>query len=66
MGGDLKKVDGKKAPSFLVSALRDPQSANLDRIQVVKGWMDEKGELHERSRIGGTGESLYLAHWVFA
>ena len=39
---------GQCAPTFLVSALRDPQSANLDRIQIVKGWMDEKGELHER------------------
>ncbi|MFT4518458.1 MAG: hypothetical protein ACI9JM_000839 [Halioglobus sp.] len=48
MGGDLKEGSGKKAPSFLVSALRDSQSANLDRIQVVKGWMDKKGELHER------------------
>jgi hypothetical protein len=48
MGGDLKGNGGKKAPSFMVSALRDPQSANLDRIQIVKGWMDKKGELHER------------------
>jgi hypothetical protein len=48
MGGDLIKSDGKKAPSFMVSALRDPQSANLDRIQIVKGWMDKKGELHEK------------------
>lgn len=48
MGGDLKKSNGKKAPSFMVSALRDPQSANLDRIQIIKGWMDKKGELHEK------------------
>lgn len=49
MGGDLPKAKGKaKAPSFMITALRDPQSANLDRIQVVKGWLDKKGELHER------------------
>ena len=48
MGGDLKKTKGKKAPSFMVYALRDPQSANLDRIQIIKGWLDAKGELHEK------------------
>ena len=48
MGDDLTKTKGKKAPSFMVSALRDPQSANLDRIQIIKGWMDKKGELHEK------------------
>ena len=48
MGGDLKKAKGKKAPSFLVYAMRDPQSANLDRIQIIKGWLDKDGKLHER------------------
>jgi hypothetical protein len=48
MGGDLPATEGKSAPSFMVSALRDPQSANLDRIQIVKGWMDKDRELHER------------------
>jgi hypothetical protein len=49
MGGDLKKPGkGDRGPSFLVAALRDPQSANLDRIQIIKGWLDAKGELHER------------------
>ncbi|MEH6583413.1 MAG: DUF3604 domain-containing protein [Halioglobus sp.] len=48
MGGDLKATKGKKAPSFMVSALRDSQSANLDRVQMIKGWMDKKGKLHER------------------
>ena len=49
MGGDLKKAPkGKKAPTFMVIALRDPVGANLDRIQIVKGWMDKKGNTHEK------------------
>jgi hypothetical protein len=47
MGGDLRSVDGD-APSFMVYALRDPIGANLDRIQIIKGWMDKEGALHER------------------
>ena len=39
--------DGK-APSFLVAALRDPMSGNLDRIQIVKVWVDGKGDRHEK------------------
>ena len=46
MGGDLE--DGGKAPSFLISALKDPDGANLDRVQVVKGWIDPSGEAQER------------------
>ena len=49
MGGDLKTAPkGKKAPTFMVFALRDPVGANLDRIQIVKGWMDKDGETHEK------------------
>ena len=48
MGGDLRAAPQGKAPSFLVAALKDPIGANLDRIQIVKGWMDEKGDLHEK------------------
>ena len=49
MGGDLSKApEGKKAPTFMVYALRDPIGANLDRIQIIKGWMDEKGKTHEK------------------
>jgi len=48
MGADLRKGLAGKAPSFLVAALKDPIGANLDRIQVVKGWLDAKGELHEK------------------
>ncbi|WP_286193412.1 DUF3604 domain-containing protein [Tropicibacter sp. R16_0] len=48
MGGDLRPREGDGAPSFLLFALRDPIGANLDRMQVVKGWMDAEGELHEK------------------
>jgi len=49
MGGDLTAPPkGKKAPTFLVAALKDPISGNLDRIQIIKGWMDNKSKLHEK------------------
>ncbi len=49
MGGNLSKAPkGKKSPTFLVAALKDPIGGNLDRIQVIKGWMDAKDKLHEK------------------
>jgi hypothetical protein len=48
MGGDLTAAPRGKAPSFLVAAMRDPMSGNLDRIQVVKGWLDGKGDRQEK------------------
>ena len=48
MGGDLTKGPKGKAPSFLVAALKDLYSGNLDRIQIVKGWLDAKGKTHEK------------------
>lgn len=48
MGSDLRKRAGDGAPNFLIAALRDPIGANLDRVQMVKGWMDADGELHEK------------------
>jgi hypothetical protein len=48
MGGDLSKAPKGKSPSFLVAALRDPYRGNLDRIQIVKGWLDSKGNTHEK------------------
>jgi hypothetical protein len=47
MGGDLKAPAGK-APSFLVMASKDPKSGNLDRVQIVKGWLDARGKQHEK------------------
>jgi hypothetical protein len=48
MGGDLPARTGNKAPTFMVYALRDPIGANLDRIQIVKGWLDGAGKTHEK------------------
>jgi hypothetical protein len=48
MGGDLQQAPAGKAPTFLVAALKDPIGANLDRIQVIKGWLDAKGEVQEK------------------
>ena len=48
MGGDLGLAPNGKAPTFLVAALKDPIGANLDRYQVVKGWLDSAGEVHEQ------------------
>ena len=38
----------QKSPTFLVVAMKDPIGANLDRVQMVKGWLDSEGELHEK------------------
>jgi hypothetical protein len=48
MGGDLARAPAGKRPTFLVGALKDPLSGNLDRIQIVKGWLDAQGKTHEK------------------
>ena len=47
MGGDLA-ARGKAAPVFLAEALKDPDSAGLERIQIIRGWVDRKGALREQ------------------
>jgi len=54
MGGDLpEKTDAAKAPTFAVWAMKDPQSGNLDRVQIVKGWYDN----------GYPREKIYNVAW---
>ncbi len=48
MGGDLTKAPEGKAPRFLVYAIKDPKNANLDRIQIVKGWLTAGGTAQEK------------------
>ncbi len=48
MGGDLRERPEGASPRFLIQAVRDPDGANLDRVQVIKGWLDADGETHER------------------
>ncbi len=48
MGGDLKSAPSGAAPTFMVRALRDPDGANLDRVQIIKGWLGADGETEER------------------
>jgi len=48
MGGDLTEAPDGKAPTMLIRVLRDPDGANLDRVQIIKGWLDRDGKTHER------------------
>ena len=48
MGGDLTSAPDDTAPSFIVVAAKDPDGANLDRVQVIKGWLNADGSLGER------------------
>ena len=58
MGGDLRNPPVGKNPTFLVAALKDPLSGNLDRIQIVKVWVDSKGK-----RQGQRYEKVYDVAW---
>ena len=48
MGGELSKAPSGKKPTFLVAALKDPIGGNLDRIQIIKGWLDSSGKTQEK------------------
>ena len=54
MGGDLRQAPDSAAPTFMIRALRDPDGANLDRVQIVKGWLEADGSL---------GEQVYDVVW---
>ena len=47
MGGDLGS-HGDGAPTFLAEAMKDPDSAGLERLQLIRGWVDDNGELQEQ------------------
>ncbi len=73
MGSDLAKAPEGKAPSFLIRAVRDPKHANLDRIQVVKGWLDAQGMPQEKifdvaladdRRVGADGKVAPVGNTV--
>lgn len=58
MGGELSGAH-EQSPEFVVMAERDPKGANLDRIQIVKGWLDEDGQSHERVyNVAWSGERV--------
>ena len=58
MGADLSGAPAGRSPSFLVAALKDPyKGGNLDRIQIVKGWVDEDGKIHENIYNVAWGDS---------
>ena len=48
MGGDLYRTEKGKSPRFLIYAVKDALGANLDRVQVIKGWYNDQGQLHEK------------------
>ena len=48
MGGDLTGAPDKRAPVFMTTAAKDPDGANLDRIQIIKGWLGTDGQLYEK------------------
>ena len=48
MGGDLRNAPRGKAPVFMIHSLRDLDGANLDRVQIIKGWLDKNGKTHEK------------------
>lgn len=48
MGGELSAAPAGRSPTFLVAAMKDPMGGNLDRIQIVKGWLDAKGMVQEK------------------
>lgn len=72
MGGDLTRGDlteeaEGKSPVFLIQAIKDPAGANLERVQIVKGWLDQQGELHEQvydvAHGGQQGEVELVTVW---
>ena len=55
MGGDLRAAPAGKSPTFLVAAMKDPLSGNLDRIQIIKGWLDARTASCRRKSMTSRG-----------
>ena len=67
MGGDLTAApEGAEAPTFLVYALKDPVGATLDRVQIVKGWLDADDKLHEKVYDVAVSDDREIADGVCA
>ncbi|MCK9504320.1 MAG: DUF3604 domain-containing protein [Porticoccaceae bacterium] len=63
MGGDLTQAPQGRAPSLLIHAVKDPNEANLDRIQVVKGWLGDDDKSHEKVyEVAWAGDRKLDAH----
>ena len=62
MGGELMATDGDLSPQFVIQAMADPLSGTLDRVQVVKGWVDSSGDARERVfDVAWSGDDRLLA-----
>lgn len=67
MGGMLRKASGAERPTLLIRALKDPDGAPLERVQVVKGWLDSDGEAQERVfdvAVAKRGTALFDIAWT--
>ena len=81
MGGDLVGPPEGASPTFILVAAKDPDGANLDRTQIIKGWLDGEGALHEKvydvawsgdraadpetGKVGPVGSTVNLADATF-
>jgi len=62
MGGDLSHAPEGKALSFMIRALRDADGANLDRVQIIKGWLDSGGNVQERIYDVAVSDGRTIGH----
>ena len=73
MGGELSAATGRVAPRFTLWVAKDPEGANLDRLQIIKGWVDSAGVSHEKiydvasaTYSNAIGSEQLSAFWVDA